>query len=431
MKWVTPFWKSLATLVSGKALGQAVTFVALPILTRIYTPEDFGLATIFIALSTTLSVPLSGGYDYPVMLPESSRESRALVRLSSQIAFLLVILLALLGIFVGPVYAYAQEFAWSHVWQWGLPVSLMLEGFKKPLRIYANRLKRYKDLAMAKFMRSSFQAGVALIWGWQVGTYEGLILAFIAGQFGAFLVLVRVYFPTDFFSRIHEVELKNIALVKKYANFPKFAIPTTFLNTASKQLPFFLIPILFIDGMGVNGLFSKTDQIMLVPIDLVSMSVGNVFFEQGSSAWREGRSALRSVTKNTFFRLALLGLIPYIALLFFGPELFSLVLGEAWERSGYFAQWMAPSMYLLFIATPLTFLVDIRQKLRVFMGISIVLFALRAGAIWLGGEWLSSTQTIQLYSVVNFFVIVIQIAYLLYLGGLFPKLTLALRSHAE
>ena len=65
------------------------------------------------------------------------------------------------------------------------------------------------------------------------------------------------------------------------------------------------------------------------------------------------------------------------------------------------------------------------------MGISIVFFALRFGAFWLGGEWLSSTQTIQLYSVVNFFVIVVQIVYLLYLGGLFPKLTLALRSHAE
>lgn len=271
----------------------------------------------------------------------------------------------------------------------------------------------------------------ALFWGWQYGTYEGLILAFIAGQLGAFLVLVRVYFPTDFFGWAKEKELKNIALIKKYVSFPKFAIPTTFLNTASKQLPFFLLPFLFLDGVGVNGLFSQTDRIMLVPIDLVSMSVGNVFFEEGSTAWRKGRNALRSVTKNTFYRLAMLGLIPYIALLFFGPELFSLVLGEDWERSGYFAQWMAPSMYLLFIATPLTFLVDIRQKLRVFMGISIVFFAMRLGAFWLGGEWLSSTQTIQLYSVVNFFVIVIQIAYLLYLGGLFPKLTLALRSHPE
>ena len=301
MKWVTPFWKSLATLVSGKALGQAVTFVALPILTRIYTPEDFGLATIFIVLSTTLSVPLSGGYDYPVMLPDNPLESRALVRLSSQIALLLVLLIAVIGIYLVPIWAEAKGFTWSPIWHWGLLISLFLEGLKKPLRVYANRLKRYKDLAMVKFMRSTFQAVVALGWAWQYGTYEGLILAFIAGQFAAFLVLIRVYFPKDFFHRVKDPELKNIALLKKYVSFPKFAIPTTFLNTVSKQLPFLLLPLLFLDGLVVEGLFSKTDQIMLVPIDLVSMSVGNVFFEQGSTAWREGRNALRSVTKDTFF----------------------------------------------------------------------------------------------------------------------------------
>ena len=340
-------------------------------------------------------------------------------------------MLAILGIYVGPLYAYAQEFSWTGIWQWGLPLSLLVEGLMKPLRVYTNRLKRYRDLALAKFARSTIQAAVCLVWGFKVGTYEGLILGFIAGQVASLVIFIRVYFPKDFFNRIKQPELQNLTLLKKYSSFPKFAIPTTFLNTASKQLPFFLLPILFVNGVGVNGLFSQTDRILLVPIDLVSMSVGSVFFEQGSTAWREGKKSLRTITQNTFFRLAMLGFLPYLALLFFGPELFSLVLGEEWERSGYFAQWMAPSMYLLFIATPLTFLVDIRQKLKVFLGINILFFAMRFGAFWLGGEWLSSAQTIKLYSVVNFFVIAIQIAYLLYLGGLFPKLTLALRSNPE
>ena len=170
---------------------------------------------------------------------------------------------------------------------------------------------------------------------------------------------------------------------------------------------------------------------MLVPIDLVSMSVGNVFFEQASVAWRKSKWALRVVTYKTFLRLAFLGIFPFAALLFFGPELFAWVLGPDWETSGFYAQWMAPSMYVLFITTPLTFLVDIRQRLKVFLGISVFLFFMRLGAIGFGGEWLDSTQTIQVYSVVNFLVILLQLIYLLYLGGVFQKAPVELRSEAE
>ena len=431
MKWFTPFWKSLATLVSGKAVGQAITFLALPIMTRLYTAEAFGIAAIFIALSATLSVPLSGGYDYPVMLPPNLLESKALVRLSSQIALLLVLLFTVFALFLGPYWAEFQQVTWGPLWLWGLPLSLLLEGLLKPLRVYTNRLKKYKALALSRLTRSALQALVGLAWGYFYGTFEGIILGFIIGQLGAFFILALVYFPFSF-KRYHpDPELKRKILIKKYINFPKFAIPTAFLNTASKQLPFFLLPLLFLNGVEVNGLFSQTDRIMLVPIDLVSMSVGNVFFEQASVAWRKSKWDLRFVTYKTFLRLAFLGIFPFAALLFFGPELFGWVLGPVWERSGYFAQWMAPSMYLLFITTPLTFLVDIRQRLKVFLGISVLLFIMRLGALGYGGEWLDSTQTIQLYSVVNFLVILLQLIYLLYLGGIFQKAPIELRSEAE
>ena len=257
MKWFTPFWKSLATLVSGKAVGQAITFLALPIMTRLYTAEAFGVAAIFIALSATLSVPLSGGYDYPVMLPQNPLESKALVRLSSQIALLLVLLFTFLAIFLGPYWAEAQKISWGPLWLWGLPLSLLLEGLMKPLRVYTNRLKKYKDLALSRLTRSALQAVVGLVWGYCYATYEGIILGFIMGQLGAFLILARVYFPFSISNDKPNPNLSRKRLIKKYINFPKFAIPTAFLNTASKQLPFFLLPLLFIDGVEVNVFLVK------------------------------------------------------------------------------------------------------------------------------------------------------------------------------
>ena len=45
------FFRNVATLVSGSALAQLVGLACAPILTRLYTPEDFGLLGIFMAVS--------------------------------------------------------------------------------------------------------------------------------------------------------------------------------------------------------------------------------------------------------------------------------------------------------------------------------------------------------------------------------------------
>ena len=422
VKWLPPFWKSLFTLVTGRALGQVVAFLALPVLTRIYVPDAFGIAAIFVAFSATLAVVLNGGYEFTIMLPGASKESKILIGIASRIALIIVGVFSLIIVFVGPSVAAWQNFAWGPLWQWGLPVSLLLEGLTKPLRVYANRLTRYRDIAISRFMRSFSQVVVSLTWGLTLGTFQGLILGFLASQLGEFLVLSRIYFPFSF-STLRKQDAASIRGMRRtYAHFPRYSILTGFLTTASKQLPFFMLPWLFAEGVSVNGLFSKSDQILLVPIGLVSMSVGNVFFEEASGAWRKGQAALGKVTWDTLLRLAALGLIPYLALLFWGPELFSWVLGSNWEQAGYYAQWLAPSMYLLFVTTPLTYLVDIRQKLQAFLLLTIVLFGLRFGALWFGGEWLDSTQTIQVFALVNGVAIFIQLLFLIQLGGLWTRL---------
>src|SRR6478752_7286707 len=90
--------KNIITLVTGTTLAQAIPIAISPILTRLYTPEDFGVFAIYFSASTVLAVFATGKYEMAITLPEDREQSRHLVQLSVLIAailslFLLVVVL--------------------------------------------------------------------------------------------------------------------------------------------------------------------------------------------------------------------------------------------------------------------------------------------------------------------------------------------------
>ena len=82
-------------LIVGTALGQIITVLVSPVLTRIYTPDDFGLFAIYISIVSILGVVISLRFETAIMLPEDDDEAVDLVILSTGIAFGLSLLLLL------------------------------------------------------------------------------------------------------------------------------------------------------------------------------------------------------------------------------------------------------------------------------------------------------------------------------------------------
>ncbi|MEM9935264.1 MAG: hypothetical protein AAF824_16680, partial [Bacteroidota bacterium] len=147
------------------------------------------------------------------------------------------------------------------------------------------------------------------------------------------------------------------------------------------------------------------------------MSVGAVFFERGAKAFQEGLPALRSLTKQTLLQVVLLGFPFLIVIVAFAPNIFVWVLGSEWEEAGKYAQWLMPWFYLIFITTPLSWLVDIRRKLKVMLWISLLFFIFRGGLFLLWKEG-SISQLIQAYGGMNVLLVLGQLLYYLYLGGI-------------
>ena len=76
------FSKNVITLITGTALAQAVPIAITPILTRLYTPEDFGVFAVYMALSSILVVLVTGRYELAIVVPQKDEDAINIVALS-------------------------------------------------------------------------------------------------------------------------------------------------------------------------------------------------------------------------------------------------------------------------------------------------------------------------------------------------------------
>jgi O-antigen/teichoic acid export membrane protein len=83
-------------------------------------------------------------------------------------------------------------------------------------------------------------------------------------------------------------------------------------------------------------------------------------------------------------KLAHIAMPPALILMISAPELFALTFGEQWRESGNFAQWMAPWIYLVFVASPLSTLFEVMEKQKQHLLFQAVLLIVRIVTI-LGG----------------------------------------------
>jgi O-antigen/teichoic acid export membrane protein len=69
------FTKHVLILVSGTVIAQAISILVTPILTRLYTPEEFGLFAIFVAISSVLGSIANGRFELALLLPKVDKNA--------------------------------------------------------------------------------------------------------------------------------------------------------------------------------------------------------------------------------------------------------------------------------------------------------------------------------------------------------------------
>src|SRR3989338_313751 len=92
-------WRSInnmhhvLTLSAGALAAQVITLLLMPVLTRIYMPDDFGMLSIFVSVYAFLLVLSCGRYELAIVLPRADRDAGDVLNLSVRILFFFLFLL--------------------------------------------------------------------------------------------------------------------------------------------------------------------------------------------------------------------------------------------------------------------------------------------------------------------------------------------------
>ena len=75
------FSKNVLTLISGVALAQAIPILLSPLLSRIYTMEDFGEYAIYNSFISVLIILSTARFEYAIALPKDNANSFKIIKL--------------------------------------------------------------------------------------------------------------------------------------------------------------------------------------------------------------------------------------------------------------------------------------------------------------------------------------------------------------
>lgn len=378
--------RNVLTLVTGTTIAQVIPLIASPILTRLYSPEDFGFYAYYSSASIVLSVMSTGKYEMAITLPEKDEEARILVQLSILIA---VIFSLFLGLFI--LVLSGELGAWLGIddtrFLGILPFATLLIGVNQSLYYYANRMERYKYMATGRAVRSFvYSLGSVLAGFWRPGG-----IAMILSDLGGLTASSRVLFD----KRLKLLRLSDIGAIKenarRYINFPKFSIFAGFLEKMAGQAPVFLLTKLFLSS-GIIGFFALAQRTIIAPSDLITRAISDVFRQQASQAYAS-RGRCDDVFRAALRKLVFIGIIVFPLGYFIIEDAFSFVFGEEWREAGIYAQIMFPMFFLQFIVSPLSIMFVIAQKQRYDLGMQVLLVILVFVALYGGYKLTGKVET--------------------------------------
>lgn len=339
----------------GTGVAQLLPFLATPLLTRLFTEEDFALYTSFFALATIFAVAVGGKYQMAIVLPKTDADANKLFTLSIYITLAYSLVIAILFI----LFYYFLSADLGEVLYY-VPLYVVFFGIWSSFTNLSIRHKTFKHNAIAKVLQSLGYIVTAIGLGIAKFTLYGLVIAKILGTLASWLYLFRKSLVTLRLTKLNE--LKGVA--KAYIDYPKYGVAPAFLNTISSQaLILVLTKFYTTEDLGQFGL---TYMVLSAPLGLIGTSYKDVFFQKIASQLNDQqfKSALKFFKKSAWALFAM-GLPICIVLYFFGEDLFSLIFGKKWMRSGEFAAILAFSFLIKLVVSPLSSIFNAANKLKI------------------------------------------------------------------
>lgn len=388
------FKLNVATMFSGTIVSQTIYLLFYPILTRIYSPSNFGQFAIFMTFLSIFSILATGQYELAILLPKKKKNLKFLIYGIIIISIIISILITFIFIFSWPLLQKTNLFN-THNLIYIIGISVFINSLYQTGFYVSLRNKYFKSIATINIFNVIFSIlfqfilsktplkEIGLIIGYMLGTLVAVILLFIKNK--------NIFFIKNIKTFILNIK-KQLA---RYKKFPIFNLPATLINISANQAPNLLLNNF---SQSIVGHFSLSQRVLGSPIALLSNSISDVFRERASSDYRKYGSC-KNIFIKTLKSLFFISIIPFILIYIFSPKLVPIIFGSEWKMAGIYIQALTIMYFFKFTISPLTYVIIIAEKQNLNLILQTLLLILTIISIGYGMYQNNPLNAITLYSV--------------------------------
>lgn len=343
--------------MTGTTVAQAIPIAIMPVLTRLYSPEDFGVLALFVAVTAILGSIASGRYELAIMLPEKDEDAISVAALGLIIALCFSSVLLISIIFLNNQITSLLGNQEISFWLYLVPFVVLMTGLHNILKYLNTRKKLYKDLSKTLMYRSTVgamgQVFIGLLKSGETGLIIGQTLSQIVANIRLSLNVRREY-------KLTKPSLESIMfLSNRYKDFFLYSSMGALANTSAQYVVNVLISSFY--NLTTLGFYYLAQRVLVIPSMVAGSSFSEVFYQAATKEKQETGSA-KLIYKKTLFKLCLLSVLFFLPMCFFAEGLFVFFFGTEWGFSGEIAILLLPLIVMQFIASTLSAVFNVFEK---------------------------------------------------------------------
>ena len=337
-------------MILSSGIAQVILIITTPIITRLYSPAEFGEFTIFSNIAMILIPIINARYDLLIVNAKNDRSANIL----SQISFLisLLILLILIPILAISAWLY-PNFILDFIF---IIIMLFLVSLTNIFTNYLNKERKYKVLSLINVFRAGSMALLRIIFGLlslgSLGLIIGFSLSYITG-----ITLGYKTFKKHFNIVRNKEETKALFLENK--NQLVYSTPSILLNSLSFSVVVFFIGILYTNTE--VGIYGMAIRVLGIPVTIISLGLSKIFMQQANDYYIE-RGNFRNLLLKFSSTLVIVSIILYVPLYLFSEELVNILLGHSWVDAITVIKIVIPLFVIRLIVSTVSLSVIVLQK---------------------------------------------------------------------
>ncbi len=362
---------NMMPLLLGSVVGQMILALSSPLLTRLYTPSEIGVFTLFLTVVTIIYPVINLKLDVLIVTVHEEDKVNKLITSS----FIISILLNIIAVIVFYLFFDSKILTLTILF-----FTLFLHSVSNILTAYNNRTSNYKLIGYASFMRALMLVVFQIIFGYLNLSTTALFTAYMLSQ----LFILNTQFKSilendqikisNFLEQMNYKELKKCLL--ENIHHISYSVPSTLISTLSYSMIIFYITYLY--SSQDIGYYSMAMRLLGFPISVVSLNLSKIYMRDASNNWNLNKNVYFLFKKYTFY-LTAISITVFGILAFLVVDLFELVLGKNWSEAGVYSLFLIPQFAVRFIVSTLSPTLIIIKKQKYDLLLQIMFLSLTFG----------------------------------------------------